>query len=79
MTTAQTVATKTITVHRINRFMRLRDAREVTWRDGGRRKRRILVAIDEWSNADETVAAAVAATYPADARPTVVVPATAWR
>ena len=81
MTTVQTVvATRTITVRRINRFMRLRDAREVTWRDGGRRKRRILLTVDpSSSNADETVAAAVAATYPPDARPTVVVPASAWR
>lgn len=76
MTTTQAIATKTITVHRIKRFI---GAHEVTWKDGGRRKRRVVVVIDVWSKADETVAAAVAATYPADARPTVVVPQGVWR
>jgi hypothetical protein len=75
-TTAQTTATKTITVHRINRFGAVH---QVTWKDGGFWKRRVMVDIAEWSKADEIVANAVAATYPADARPTVIVPLNVWR
>lgn len=50
---------------------------QVTWSDG-RRKRKILVAIDKWVTADDTVRDAVAATYPPVERPTVIVPANAW-
>jgi hypothetical protein len=76
VTTTQATTTRTVTVGRIKPFV---GVHEVTWKDGSWRKRRIMVAITEWSKADETVAAAVAATYPADARPAVVVPLNAWR
>jgi hypothetical protein len=66
---------RSITVQSISRFG---GVHQVTWRDG-RRKRRILVVIDYWPTADQTVSNAVADTYAPDDRPAVVVPAHAWR
>jgi len=51
---------------------------QVVWRDQGK-KRRILVAIERWSTADQTVRDAVADSYPSRDRPAVAVPMNAWR
>lgn len=69
------VVHRTITVQSIKRFAGLH---QVTWRDGGR-KHRILVAIEHWASADQTVRNAVAETYSAVDRPTVFVPPRSWR
>jgi hypothetical protein len=64
-----------ISVLSISRFA---GVHQVTWHDG-RQRRKILVAIERWSEADQTVIDAVAKTYPPDDRPQVVVPVNAWR
>jgi hypothetical protein len=65
---------RAVTVRSVSRFA---GVHQVIWRDG-RHKRRILVAIDHWTGADQTIRDAVAATYPVDDRPTVIVPPQAW-
>lgn len=73
--TAMSTTTRTLTIDAITKFS---GVYQVMWYDAGK-KRKILVVIDRWSTADQTVQAAVAQTYPPDDRPQVVVPMNAWR
>ena len=51
---------------------------EIKWRDG-KRRRRAMTLIDDWTGADDAVCAAVAAAYPEHDRPSVFLPIQAWR
>jgi hypothetical protein len=73
--TSASTTTRTLTVEAITKFG---GVYQVMWHDAGK-KRKILVVIDRWSVADQTVQDAVAESYPADDRPRVVVPMNAWR
>jgi hypothetical protein len=66
------------TVDSIKRFAGQSGVYQVLWHDG-RRRRTILVAIDQWSTADQTVADAVARSSHAVGPVRVVVPPRAWR
>lgn len=73
--TSTSTTTRTLTVEAITKFG---GVYQVMWRDAGK-KRKILVVIDRWTTADQTVQEAVAESYPPDDRPQVVVPMNAWR
>jgi hypothetical protein len=70
-----TADVRTVTVQAITKFG---GVYQVVWRDQGK-KRKILVAIERWSTADQTVRDAVAESYPDGDHPAVVVPMNAWR
>lgn len=74
-TPAASTTTWTLTVEAITKFG---GVYQVMWHDAGK-KRKILVAIERWTEADHTVQEAVAASYPPGNRPDVVVPMNAWR
>lgn len=72
-------ATALVAVRSIRRFGGVPGLYEVRWRDG-RRRRRALALIDDWSAADRVVGDAVWRAYPdRGSRPVVVVPESAWR
>lgn len=73
--TSASTTTWTLTVEAITKFG---GVYQVMWRDAGK-KRKILVAIDRWTEADQTVQEAVAESYPPHNHPNVVVPMNAWR
>jgi hypothetical protein len=73
--TSTSTAERTLTVEAITKFG---GVYQVMWHDDGK-KRKILVVIDRWTLADQTVRDAVADSYPADDCPHVVVPMNAWR
>jgi hypothetical protein len=73
--TSTPTTTRTLTVEAITRFG---GVYQVMWHDTGK-KRKILVVIDRWTTADQTVQEAVAEGYPPSDRPNVVVPMNAWR
>lgn len=77
-TTTPVADTRLTFVESVKRFARLPDVYQVRWREG-RKKRTILVAIEQWTTADRTIADAVANVYPPESRPNVIVPERAWR
>lgn len=67
-----------VTVESIRRFAGATGVYDVRWHDG-RRRREILVAVDEPGEAGRVIGTAVASSYRRQPAPAVFVPDTAWR